>query len=98
MDADLIIIGGGLAGLTTANRALELGLRPIVLEKGKEADYPCNSRYSGGLFHVAFKDVTKPVEDIEAAKRRRETLFRLILAVTMFKTLCQRTLPKLLPG
>ncbi|MEL0016517.1 MAG: FAD-dependent oxidoreductase, partial [Rhodospirillales bacterium] len=67
MDADLIIIGGGLAGLTTANRALELGLRPIVLEKGKEADYPCNSRYSGGLFHVAFKDVTKPVEDIEAA-------------------------------
>ena len=67
MDADLIIIGGGLAGLTTANRALELGLRPIVLEKGKEADYACNSRYSGGLFHVAFKDVTKPVEDIEAA-------------------------------
>ena len=67
MEADLIIIGGGLAGLTTANRALELGLRPIVLEKGKEADYPCNSRYSGGLFHVAFKDVTKPVEDIEAA-------------------------------
>ncbi len=35
MPYDVIIIGGGIAGLSTAVRCTELGLRPIVLEKGK---------------------------------------------------------------
>ena len=30
---DLVIVGGGIAGLTAAARATELGMRPIVLEK-----------------------------------------------------------------
>ena len=66
-DVDLIVVGGGLAGLTTACRAVELGLKPLVLEQGQAADYACNSRYSGGIFHVAFKDVAKPAEEIAAA-------------------------------
>ena len=32
-DWDLIAVGAGLAGLTAANRALELGRRTIVLER-----------------------------------------------------------------
>jgi fumarate reductase flavoprotein subunit len=48
-------------------RAAELGLRVAVLEKGTTPDYLCNSRISGGVFHVAHEDVTKPAETILAA-------------------------------
>lgn len=54
--ADLIVIGGGLAGLVAATRAIELGLRPVVVEQGAETGYRCNSRSSGGIFHVAYHD------------------------------------------
>lgn len=66
MSYDLIIIGGGIAGLSTAVRSIELGLTPLVLEKGEEADYPCNARYSGGVVHVAEKDMRAPKADILA--------------------------------
>ena len=56
MDADIIIIGAGFAGLTLAARAGELGLKSIVLEQGEGDDYPCNSRYSGGMLHVGMDD------------------------------------------
>lgn len=67
MDYDLIVMGGGLAGLSTANRAAELGLRPVVLEQGADERYPCNSRFAGGLVHVALKDLTADVEELHAA-------------------------------
>lgn len=67
MTNDLIVIGGGLAGLTVANRAAELGLRPIVLEQGEDPRYICNSRFAGGLLHVAFKEMRAAPEDIIAA-------------------------------
>ena len=53
---DVVVMGGGLAGLTAANRAAEQGLSVVVLEQGTEAKYAYNTRYSGGLLHVAFKD------------------------------------------
>lgn len=53
---DLVVVGGGLAGLTSAVRACELGLRTIVLEQGDVPQYPCNSRQSGGILHIAFHD------------------------------------------
>lgn len=53
---DLIIVGGGLAGLTAGVRAAQLGLRPLVLEQGDGEDYPCNSRQSGGILHIGFHD------------------------------------------
>ena len=65
--SDLIVIGGGLAGLTAANRAAEGRLSVLVLERGGEPDYFCNSRIAGGLLHVAFKDMTRPGEEIRAA-------------------------------
>jgi len=54
---DLVVIGGGLAGLTGAVRASELGLRVAVLETGTEPRYLCNSRLSMGFFNVAFHDI-----------------------------------------
>ncbi|MEM7253340.1 MAG: FAD-binding protein, partial [Pseudomonadota bacterium] len=48
-------------------RALELGASVLVLEKGSAIDYPCNTRYSGGIVHVGFKDLTAPISDRHAA-------------------------------
>ena len=64
---DLIVVGGGLAGLTAANRAAEGGLSVLVLERGEEPDYLCNSRIAGGLLHVAFRDMARPATDISAS-------------------------------
>ena len=57
---DLVVVGGGLGGLSTACRAAQLGLRPIVLERGTDFQYPCNSRFSGGILHIAQHNVTDP--------------------------------------
>ena len=64
---DLIVVGGGLAGLTAANRAAGGGLSVLVLERGEDPDYFCNSRIAGGLLHVAFRDMTRPAEEIRAS-------------------------------
>ena len=39
----------------------------VVLEQGTEAKYACNTRYSGGLLHVAFKDMQASPVAITAA-------------------------------
>ncbi len=64
---DVLVIGGGIAGLAAANRAAERGLCVAVLEKGEEENYPCNSRYSGGIIHVAFQNVKSPQLELLAA-------------------------------
>ncbi len=63
---DLVVIGGGLAGLAAACRAAELGLRPLVLEAGEDDRYICNSRITGGIFHVAMHDIR-----VDTAEARR---------------------------
>jgi len=61
----LIVVGGGIAGLTAAVRATELGLWPLVLEQGEGVDYPNNSRQSGGILHIGFRDPFREVPDLE---------------------------------
>jgi fumarate reductase flavoprotein subunit len=65
------VIGGGLAGLSAATRAAELGCRVTVLEQGEEPHYPCNSRYAGGVMHLAFLDLGLPPEELACALRRK---------------------------
>jgi fumarate reductase flavoprotein subunit len=53
---DLAIVGAGVAGLTAANRAAELGCRVVVLEKSADERYFCNSRIATGVLNVAHHD------------------------------------------
>src|SRR5215469_4424437 len=55
--ADVVVVGGGLAGLTAAIRAAEHGLKPLVLEQGTDEKYLCNSRVTMGVFQVALHDM-----------------------------------------
>ena len=67
MPVDLIVIGGGFSGLTTACRAAELGAKVSVLEERTEALYPCSSRYSTGVFGVMGISLDNPPDRLFAA-------------------------------
>ena len=69
MDFDVVVIGGGIAGMVAANRAAELGQRVVVLEKSPEEQYICNSRFTYGTFHINF---TSPTADEAELLRKIE--------------------------
>jgi fumarate reductase flavoprotein subunit len=56
METDLAVVGAGIAGLTAANRAAQLGARVLVLEAGEDERYACNSRIATGVLNVAHTD------------------------------------------
>ncbi len=63
--SDVVVIGGGLGGLSAALRAAQLGLRATVLERGQDELYLCNSRFSGGILHIAQHNVLEPADQLE---------------------------------
>lgn len=63
---DVVVVGGGLAGLTAGVAAAEKGAKVAVLERSPEERYPCNSRFAGGAFHVAYIDPMLPPEELLA--------------------------------
>lgn len=66
---DLVVVGGGYAGLVAANRAAQLGRRVLVLEAGKEELYPCNSRVAGGVLHISYQNLSDPPAALAQAVR-----------------------------
>lgn len=67
---DVLVVGGGLAGMCAAIRAAELGLSVRVFEQGSGRHYLCNSRYTGGLFHIGMEDMrSEPTEIVERLER-----------------------------
>lgn len=64
---DLISVGGGYAGLAAAARAAQLGLKAVVLERGSDELYACNSRVAGGVMHISYNDPTSPPETLAKA-------------------------------
>ncbi len=61
---DVVVVGGGIAGLSAANRAAQQGLKVLVLERGTDERYLCNSRYSGGVLHIACHNAKDPPEKL----------------------------------
>lgn len=70
LSCGLAVVGGGLAGLTAAVAAAERGLTVHVFERSMEDHYPCNSRFAGGAFHVAYTDPTSAPADLITAINR----------------------------
>lgn len=66
----VVVVGAGIAGLVAAVRAAELGARVTLLEAGDGDRYPANSRYTGGVFHLVFQDITSPSDELLDAIRR----------------------------
>lgn len=66
LTADVIIIGAGIAGLVTANRAAQLGKRVVVLEASAEDKYICNSRYAYGTIHINYSDLEASEDSLVA--------------------------------
>jgi fumarate reductase flavoprotein subunit len=58
---DLVVIGGGFAGLVAANRAAELGCSVALLE-AQDGAYLCNSRIATGAMNFAHSDPQLPPE------------------------------------
>lgn len=56
LEADVVVLGFGGAGATTAIVAAQNGAKVVVLEKNPEDAHISNTRMSGGIFHCPFKD------------------------------------------
>ena len=67
MDADVVIVGGGLAGLAAGITAAAGGARVSVLEQGSEPRYLCNSRITMGVFQIALNDMESGTAALVAA-------------------------------
>jgi fumarate reductase flavoprotein subunit len=72
--ADLVIVGAGVAGLTAARRAQQLGVRAVILERFGEGPGFGNGRLSGGWFHAAMMDpaIRRPDELYDAVIERTD--------------------------
>lgn len=61
---DVVVVGAGFAGLSAALRATEFGLKVALLERGEGPAWPCNSRWSGGIFHIAYDNPRLPSDKL----------------------------------
>jgi fumarate reductase flavoprotein subunit len=83
---DVLVIGGGIAGMVAANRAAELGKRVVVLEKGSEEKYPSNTRFTYGTLHINFNSpMTGEEKLVQIIETATEGYARKDLARTLVK-------------
>lgn len=66
ISVDVAVIGGGIAGLVAATRVSQFGKRVVVLERGADSDYMCNSRLTGGVVHIAMDSILKDSSEARA--------------------------------
>jgi phytoene dehydrogenase-like protein len=59
---DVVVVGGGLAGLACAIRCAEQGIGVAVLERGTDELYACNSRFANGFINVGSEYIHAPPE------------------------------------
>jgi len=89
-DFDVVVVGGGIAGLTAASRAAQHGLKVALLERGRDERYLCNTRYSGGIIHLAFRNVKDQPEELAEAIRAATLGHADAALVTALATTCGR--------
>lgn len=65
LKTQLCVVGAGLAGLTAAVRAAEQGVQVLLLEQSVEREHLCNSRLTGGVFHVCVTDIQTDSDVLE---------------------------------
>lgn len=66
-DADVIVVGGGIAGLAAALAAREGGARVLLLEAAPESERGGNTAYAAGAFRFGYRgtdDVLKVIPDL----------------------------------
>src|SRR5260221_13056532 len=71
---DVVVVGGGNAALCAALAAAETKKRILVLERAPEDEAGGNSRFTAGLFRVAFDgvgDLKKVMPDLSAEEIAR---------------------------
>ena len=61
---DIVVVGGGNAGLVAAIEAKNAGADVLILEKAPKKSRGGNSRFSGGLFRIAYPGGTKDFEPL----------------------------------
>ncbi len=64
MDYDIVVVGGGNAGLVAAIEAKNAGANTLLIEKSPKKSRGGNSRLSGGLFRIAYPEGTKDFEPL----------------------------------
>lgn len=65
---DMVVVGGGLAGLAAATRGAEQGLTVALLEQGAEERYLCNSRFAAGFLNCGYRhNIIEPPELLRRA-------------------------------
>lgn len=64
--ADVVVVGGGLAGWSAAVRARELGARVTLVERSPRRPGWGNSLLSGGALHAALRDPRTPPGELAA--------------------------------
>ncbi len=65
---DILVIGAGIGGCTTAITAADSGCKVIILTSGKDVEKSSTTRAQGGIIYKGIKDSQKSlINDIESA-------------------------------
>ena len=64
ISCDVLVVGGGNAGLCAAIEAKNRGVKPLLIEKGPIKTRGGNSRLAGSVFRIAYPGGTKDFEPL----------------------------------
>jgi succinate dehydrogenase/fumarate reductase flavoprotein subunit len=62
---DVVVVGHGVSGLSTAIAAHEAGGTPVVLEKSPRAKRGGHTQFAGGLFRFPMTDPASVADDLD---------------------------------
>lgn len=66
---DVVVVGHGISGLSTALAAHEAGATPVILEKSPRSKRGGHTRHAGGLFRFPMEDPAQAKEEFSLASK-----------------------------